>query len=94
MFCFSTVNDARFLTVLIQLTKSFPNPNFWRICNKKQWLTKSNACASVLATSKISEITLQLSLINLFLKYAVWLEEIRKGNTFFILVERTLLIKG
>ena len=40
----------------------------------------------------ISEITLPLSLINLFLTYAVWSEEIRKVNTLFILVERTLLI--
>ena len=32
------------------------------------------------------------SLTLYFAMHAVWLEEIRKGNTFFILVERTLLI--
>ena len=82
-----------FKIVLIQLTNSIPNPSFQRICNRNQWLTESNAffistvarkpfSASVFVISKISEITLPLSLINLFLTYAVWLEEIRKGKTF------------
>ena len=92
-----------FKIVLIQLTKSIPNPNYRRICNKKQWLTESNAFSLSTVTrkpssvsefdiSKISETTLPLLIINQFLTYAVWFEEIRKGNTFFILAERTLLI--
>ena len=92
-----------FTVVLIQLTKSILNSYFWRVFNKKQWLTKSSAFsisivtrkpsnASLFAIPKISKITLSLLLINLFLTYTIWLEEIRKRNTFFILVERTLLI--
>ena len=92
-----------FKIVLIQLTKSKPNLNFRIICNKKQWLTESIAFSISTVTrkpssaiyfdiSKISEITLPLSLINLFLTYTIWFEEIRKGKTFFILVERTLII--
>ena len=92
-----------FTVVLIQLTKSILNPYFWRVFNKKQWLTKSNAFSisivtrkpsnlSLFAIPKMSKITLPLLLINLFLTYTIWLEEIRKRNTFFILVERTLLI--
>ena len=48
--------------------------------------------ASVFDISEISEFTLPLSLINLFLTYATQFEEIRKDNTFFIIVEMTLLI--
>ena len=92
-----------FKIIFIQLIKSRPNPNFRRICKKKQWLTESNAFSISAVTrkpssesyfdiSKISEITFPLSLINLFLTYTLWLEEIRKGNTYFILVERTKLI--
>ena len=50
-------------------------------------MTRKPSAASVFAISKISEITLPLSLINLFLTYAVWLEEIGKGNIFFIPVK-------
>ena len=91
-----------FKVVLIQVTKSVPNSNFWRIYNKKQWLTESStfsistvtrkpSSASEFDIFKKSEMTLPLSLINLFLIYAVWFEGIRKGNTLFILVERILL---
>ena len=92
-----------FTVVLIQLTKSILNSYFWRVFNKKQWLTKSSAFsisivtrkpsnANLFAIPKISKITLSLLLINLFLTYTIWLEETRKRNTFYILVERTLLI--
>ena len=43
------------------------------------------------AICTISENTLPLLLINLFLKYAVSLEEIKKGNMSLNLVKRTLL---
>ena len=68
-----------FKIVLIQPTKSMLNPNFRiKTWNKKQGLTESNAfsistmttkpdSASVFAIFEISEITLPLSLINLFL---------------------------
>ena len=49
------------------------------------WLKKPSS-ASVFDISKISEITPPLLLINWFLTYAVWFEEIRKA---LILVERT-----
>ena len=92
-----------FTVVLIQLTKSILNSYFWRVFNKKQWLTKSSAFsisivtrkpsnANLFAIPKISKITLSLLLINLFLTYTIWLEETRKRNTYYILVERTLLI--
>ena len=55
-------------------------------------MTKKSSNASEFDISKISEITLPLLLINLFLTYAVSLEEIREGNNFFILVGKTLLI--
>ena len=94
-----------FKVVLIQVTKSVPNSKniiFWRIYNKKQWLTESSTFSISTVTRKPSsssefdifkksEMTLPLSLINLFSIYAVWFEGIRKGNTLFILVERTLL---
>ena len=86
-----TISVMKEFTLLI---KFIPNPSFRRICNKKRWLTELNAfsiptvtgkpsSANVFAISKISEITLPLLPINLFLTYAVWLEEVREGNTFF-----------
>ena len=64
-----------FKIVLIQLTNSIPNPNFRRICNKSSdqqnqmfflisIVTKKPSSASAFAISKISEITISLSLIN------------------------------
>ena len=66
-----------FKIVLIQPTKSILNPNFRRTWNKKQGLTEWNVfsistvtrkpeSASVFVIFEISEITLPVSLINLF----------------------------
>ena len=81
-----------------------PNSNFRRICNKKQWLTETHAFSmstvtrkrssvSVFAISNISEIFLPISFINFFLKICHLIrKKNRKGNTFFMVVEKTLLI--
>ena len=66
-----------FKIILIQIRKYISNPNFQIISNKKQQLIDSNAFyvstvttkpsnTSVFIISKTSEITLPVSLINLF----------------------------
>ena len=92
-----------FKIVLIQLTKSIANSYFGTMCNKKPWLSESNAFSmstmtmkdsseGVFAISRISKISLQLSFINLFLTNSVWFEEVSKYDAFFILTEWTLLV--
>ena len=71
------MEDFLFLKIaLIRLTKSMPNQNFWRIWNNRQLKTESNAFSistvstasvGVFHITKISETTLSLSPINLFL---------------------------
>ena len=42
--------------------------------------------------SSISDISLTLSLMNLFLTYAVWLKEIKVGKTFFNFIAKVFEI--
>ena len=104
--CFSSVNNARFLIFYHRFnptnkiyTKSEFSKNFqsegvinWVKCFFYIYCNQKPSSASVFIISKISEITPPFLLINLLVTYAIWLEKTRKGDTFFSLVERNLII--
>ena len=91
------------ISILTYLIKSWPNPNFLGQASKKEWLKESNAFSmskvtiypfklKIVLISNISDKSLSLSPMNLFLTYAACWHDIKSGKVSFNLVARAFYL--
>ena len=86
--CFNPTNKIRIFEEFAVRSSDYQNQTLFRYL---LWLENLLVQVDLLSLKYLKSL-FHFRILNLFLTYAVWFEEIRKGSTFFILAESTFLI--